>query len=126
MEKASKIVSSALLGMDGETILVNGKVYFVFPPTIKTLAGAGYYLSSFGDEKTIRDIMITLAQSMDACKALSWFIQGDEKLAEELSEGSVEDIVNALEVCTSLISTENFLKLSLLAKNVRNVIAKQR
>lgn len=124
-QNGAKLVSSALIGLDGETVVVNSKAYFVFPPTIKKIAGAGYYISKFGGEKTIGDILKMMSQSTDACKALSWFIQGDDKLADELSQGTIDEIVNGLEACIRLISTENFLRLSLLARNVRNVIAKQ-
>ena len=44
MEKASKIVSAAVLGKDFETVFVNGKAYVIHPPTIHKIAGAGYYL----------------------------------------------------------------------------------
>ena len=45
MEKnAAKIVSSAVLGMDFRTAVINGKVYMIYPPTIHKIAGAGYYL----------------------------------------------------------------------------------
>lgn len=126
MENGARLISSALIGLDGETVVVNGRAYFVSPPTIKKIAGAGYYITKYGGEKTIGDMLKMMSQSMDACKALSWFIQGNEDLADELSNGTINEVVDGLETCIKLISTENFLRLSLLARNVRSVIAKQK
>ena len=55
MEKASKIVSAAVLGKDFETVFVNGKAYVIHPPTIHKIAGAGYYLSDLKDGITVMD-----------------------------------------------------------------------
>ena len=45
-QEGAKIVSSAILGMDFKVVVVAGKSYVIAPPTIKRLAGAGYWLSS--------------------------------------------------------------------------------
>lgn len=126
MDNAAKIVSSAILGMDGKTIIVNGKAYVINPPTIKKLVGAGVYLSDISEKaNSMSDILKSL--SMDnVSHALSWFIIGDDSLFDELSEGTFDEVVSGLEAAYSLISTENFLKLSALARNVANLIAKQK
>ena len=66
MENGARLISSALIGLDGETVVVNGKAYFVLPPTIKKIAGAGYYITKYGGEKTIGDMLKMMSQSMDA------------------------------------------------------------
>lgn len=124
-KKASLLVSSAVLGMDFKTVLVNNKTYIILPPTIKKIAGAGYYLSEIKDAESIRDVLLTLSTD-SAAHALSWLIGGNDDLFEELKEGSYDEIVSALELGYSLISTENFFKLSSLARNVANLIAKQK
>ena len=48
---AAKTVSSAILGMDVEIVMVNNKRYVLHPPTIAKIAGGGYWLSQF-DRKT--------------------------------------------------------------------------
>lgn len=126
MKSAAKVVSSAILGMDFEAIIVNGKSYVIMPPTIHKIAGAGYYLSDLGDFESVRELLMSLSDIKDASKALSWLIQGDESLSEDLSMGTMKEVVNGLEIALSLISVENFMKLSLLAKNVRNLTAKQK
>jgi hypothetical protein len=124
--KAAKIVNGAILGMDYKTVTVNGKVYVIYPPTIKKLAGAGYYLSNINDGVTLKDVISSLGDMEMAAHALSWLIQGDDSLFDEFINGTFEEIVDALETAYSLISTQSFLKLSGLAKNVVNLTAKQK
>lgn len=126
MSKAAKVVSSAILGMDFETIMVNGKPYVIMPPTIHKIAGAGNYLSDLGDGESIKALLLSMKNIESASKALSCLIQGDESLIEELSQGTMEEVVNGLEIALSLISAENFYKLSALTKNVEKLTAKQK
>ncbi|MCR5697770.1 MAG: hypothetical protein K6G73_12425 [Marinilabiliaceae bacterium] len=124
---AAQMVTAALLGYDQKAVSVGGKVYVIPAPTIKRIAGAGYYLSKdLSDGVSLKDVLQKLSQAESLCKALSWFIQGDEGLAEELSNGKYEEIVHGIEVAYSLISIENFIKLSALRKSVAKMIAKPR
>ena len=125
-QKAAKIVSSSILGMDFETIVVNGKYYVVYPPTIYKIAGAAYCLTDLDDASSVKELLQSLKNIGCAARALSYLIKGDDSLYEELAQGPLDEIVKALETCYSLISVENFLKLSILAKNVANLTAKQR
>ncbi len=125
-ENASRLVSSAILGYDGAMVYVNDKRYFIPPPTIHRLAGAGYYLSSMSDGSTICDMLLSLGDAGCLAKALSWFIVGSESLAPELSHASVEEIVSALESAYSLISVKSFIRLSTLARSVASLTAKQK
>ena len=63
----------------------------------------------------------------NAAHALSWFIKRERYLLfDELLKGTFNEIVEGLEIAFSLISAENFYKLSILAKNVQNLTAKQK
>lgn len=126
MGKASKIVNSSILGKDFETVVVNGKAYVVKPPTIHKIAGAGCYLSDLDECNTVMDMLRSLKDIDAASHALSFFIQGDESLHEELSQGTLDEVVKALAIAISMISAENFWKLSALAKNVAILTAKQK
>lgn len=126
MEKASKIVSAAVLGKDFETVFVNGNAYVINPPTIHKIAGFGYYLSDLEERNTILDMLRSLKDIGAASRALSWLIKGDESLSEELSKGTLDEVVEALSVGFSMISAENFYKLSVLARNVAQLTAKQK
>lgn len=127
MEKnASKIINAAVLGKDFETVFINGKVYVIYPPTIHKIAGAGYYLCDLKEAVTVMDMLRSLKDVEMASRALSWLIQGDENLCEELSAGTFDEVVEALATGLSMVSAENFYKLSVLAKNVALLTAKQR
>lgn len=127
MEKnASKIINAAVLGKDFETVFVNGKVYVIYPPTIHKIAGAGYYLCDLKEAVTVMDMLRSLKDVEIASRALSWLIQGDENLCEELSAGTFDEVVEALATGLSMVSAENFYKLSVLAKNVALLTAKQK
>lgn len=125
MEKnATKIVAGAIVGIDFKVVVVNGKAYAIHPPTIAKIAGAASYLSDIEGGETLQDILMSLTSIESATKALSWLIAGNESLSEELAQGTLEEVVSALEQGLMLISAENFIKLSLLARSVQKVIAK--
>lgn len=123
---AAKTVSSAILGVDIKVVLVNDKRYVLKPPTIEKLAGGGYWLSTFDREgkNTIDEIIMAMTDIEPVCKALSWMIQGDESLEEELRKGTLEENLVALCTAFSLVNTKNFQMLSALARNVGRLIAK--
>ena len=123
---AAKIVNSSIIGSDFKTIVVNNKSYIISPPTIHRIAGAGYYLANFPECNTLHDILVSLKDMENAAHALSWFIKGNDSLFDELLKGTFKEIVEGLEIAFSLISAENFYKLSILAKNVQNLTAKQK
>lgn len=126
MSKASKLVAGALLGEDSVTIMVNGKTYCISPPTIIKLVKAAKYLDSFEEGKSLVEILGMLKDLGNACKALSVFIQGDESISDELSKGTLEEVVNGLQTAYSLISIKDFQTLSILAKSAAKMIAKPR
>lgn len=123
-QKASKIVSGAILGLDSETALIDGKVYFIEAPTIAKIAGAGHYLANIGDCESLSDILSNMEHFENYAHALSWLIKGDDSLSETFINAPFEDVVSALSVAFTMISPENFIKLSVLAKSVLRLIAK--
>lgn len=125
---AAKTVSSAILGMDIKVVLVNDKRYVLKPPTIEKLAGGGYWLSTFDREgkNTIDEIIMAMTDINMVSRALSWMIQGDESLAEELAKGTLDENIVALCTAYSMVNTQNFTMLSALARNVGKLIAKQK
>lgn len=126
MENGAKLVADALLGLDSKEIKVADKIYTIKPPTIKRIVGAGRYLADFGDEKEVSDIVQEMGVMDNVAKALSWFIKGDESIAEELAEGTLAEVMSGIEVALQLIDVRNFTMLSTLSRNVKKMIAKQR
>ena len=126
MNKAANIVGSSIIGTDFKTVVIKGKAYTIYPPTIKKIAGASCYLSKIEEGNTLKDMFINLGNLEAVSYALSWFIQGDDSLSKELSNGSIDELADALEMAYSLISAEHFFKLSALARNVALLTAKQK
>lgn len=123
---AAKIVSAAIIGLDGETVVIAGRAYHILPPTIKRLAQAAFYLSDMEEAETLRGLLMSVGNPEPLCNALSCLIRGDESLRDELMEGTMDEVAEAMEVAYSLASVENFWKLSALARNVANLTARQR
>ncbi len=126
MENAAQMVAAALLGKDSVNVRIAGTTYKITPPTIKQIAGAGYWLSDFGEEETDADFVGELKSVDKVAKAVSWLIRGDEELEEELKEGTLGELLQAVTAAMSMIGIQNFAMLSTLAKNVKMLIAKQR
>lgn len=126
MNEAAKIVSDSITGQDFVTVVVNKKSYAIYPPTIHKIAGAASYLSVIGKIETIDDVFRAMKDTPNASHALSWLINDNDDLYEELSKGDFGENIEALKIALSLISTENFLMLSGLAKNVAGLIAQQK
>lgn len=125
-KSAAKVVSAAILGLDGETVIVAGRAYHILPPTIKKIAQAAFYLSDMEEAETLKGLLMTIGKPEPLCNALSCMIRGDESLCSQLMEGTLDEITEALDVAYSLASVENFWKLSALARNVASLTAKQR
>lgn len=122
MNKASKIVSSAILGTDIRVAIVNSKRYVIEPPTIKRMAGAGQYLSDLEINEG-ESVFNGIKEINNVAYALSWFIYGDDKHHEEFLEGTLPEVTEALRMCLELIGVENFTRLLVFARNVQNLIA---
>ena len=125
-KKAAKVVSAAILGLDGETVVIAGRAYHILPPTIRRIAQAAYHLSDMGGAESLRELLMTVGRPEPLCRALSCMIRGDESLCDELMDGTLDEVTDALEVAYSLASVENFWRLSALARNVASLTAKQR
>lgn len=126
MNTGAKLVSEAITGMDFRTVIVGGKSYTVYPPTIHKLAGAISYLSGVQEADNLKDVLLSLGKSEAYSKALSWLIAGDESMSDELAKGTYEENVNALDEAFSMIDSKVFLKAVSLAKNVSLLAAKPR
>lgn len=122
--EGARMVASAIIGLDYRIIVVNDKSYIIHPPTIAKIAGATYWLCETDDGKTLREILVSLSKSENLTKALSWFIQGNEDLGEELTKGTLDEIVNGIEAAFSMIEAQNFMKLSALQRSASLLVAK--
>lgn len=124
---AAKLVSAAILGKELRFVEVNGKVYPMQPPTIHKLAGAAYYLADLADEESkVSEVLYDKDRLESTVKALSYLIDGSERLWEELAEGTMEEIVGGIETAYSLVGVRDFTVLLTLARNASRLTAQQR
>jgi hypothetical protein len=127
MDNSAKIVSDAIIGNDFKTVFINGKAYTLNPPTIIKIAGATSCLSKIENKaQTIPDMLLSCKDAKNYARALSWLIEGDDKLVDELSEGTYEEVVNALCDGFDLISTSVFYKAASLMKTASQLTATPR
>lgn len=126
MSKASKLIADAIIGAGYTIVYVNGKAYPVKPPTIKRLAGAISCISNLEirEGETLKDIFLSCKDCEAYSRALSWFINGDTSLEKELSEGTLEEVVDALSETLDMIGVSPFLKAASLTKNASLLAAK--
>lgn len=118
-------IKDAILG-NGKKISVNDKEYVLKPPNVKRITGAAKYLSELEGGETFKDAVEQMKSVQSACYALSWFIQGDGELAEELSRGTLTDIVGGLSKAIQMISIRDFATISMLAKSLERMAANPR
>lgn len=123
-QDGARMIASAIIGMDYRNVIVNDKTYIVEPPTIAKIAGATFFLCEVGEFENIHDALCSLSKSENLCKALSWFIQGNDALSEELAQGKMSEIVDGLLAAFSMIEAENFTKLSTLLRSAKTLVAK--
>lgn len=123
---AAKLVSDNILGKEEEKVTIAGKEYTIKPPTIHKIAGAAGYLANFGEAKDFSGMVEQMKSLKDVCSALSYFINDDESLTEELSRGTLGEVTGALEVCLKMLSIKDFTMLSTLARSVARMAANPR
>ena len=103
--QAAKTVSDALLGLDFMNVEIGGMVYTIKPPTIKIICRVIHHFSNIG--MTGDNVMEAIKElpeiAGDMLKGISCFICGSEELAENLENGTFEEVRNALEVCFSMM-----------------------
>lgn len=122
--EGARMTAGAVLGLDSRLVKVNGVEYTIPSPTIARLAGACYWLCDIQEANTLRDVIGGMAQLENLARCLSWFIQGDDTLAEELAKAQLSEVMDAIEVAFTLIDVANFIKLSALQRSAATLIVK--
>ena len=127
MNKGARLISEAIAGVDIRVVVVADKRYTILPPTIHKLAGAAYHLSNFtlpAKDATIADTIATINNSKELAAALSWLIQDDDKLTEDLSKGSIGELASAIETAYAMIDMRDFTRAVGIAKCVAELTAR--
>lgn len=126
MSKASKLVSSALLMEDSAKVTIAGKEYTIPAPTIHRIAGAAKWLSEVEGGTDFEAFIGQMKNITSACKALSYFINDNEELTDELMQGTLHEICVALASAIKLLSVQDFSMLSTSARSVARLAANPR
>lgn len=126
MNKAEKLVSSEAVGANIQFVEVNGKMYPVKPPTIDRVAGAVACLSglALNDGATIRDVLNTQENAREYARALSFLIQEDYELTDELAKGTYDEVIEALDTAFGMISGRSFSIAASLTKSASALVAR--
>lgn len=126
MNKAAKIVSSAIVGADFQLVEVNGNMYPVKPPTINRVAGAVACLSglALNEGATIKEMLSVQESAREYARALSFLIQDNYDLADELSQGTFVEVVEALAVAFDMISPRSFSTAASLTRSASLLVAR--
>lgn len=117
------LVARAIAGMECKAFLVDGKRYVVYPPTIRRLCAAGAHLAGFDTGETVGQLLESISDMGRLAKALSCFIEGDERLAGALMDGTPAEVVGGLEAAYSMVDPQVFMKAVSLARSVARLIA---
>lgn len=100
-------------------------VYTIKPPTIKIICRAIHHFSNIG--MTGDNVMEAIKElpeiTGDMLKGISCFICGSEELADNLENGTFEEVKDALEVCFSMMDISVFQCVSSM-RNVSMLAAK--
>lgn len=126
MNKAEKLVSSEAVGANIQFVEVNGNMYPVKPPTIDRVAGAVACLSglALNDGATIRDVLNTQENAREYARALSFLIQEDYELTDELAKGTDDEVIEALDTAFGMISPRSFSIAASLTKSASALVAR--
>lgn len=129
MNKGARLISEALLGIAVRVVVVNGKRYIIESPTIHKIAGAANHLSGFtlpDKDATIADVIATINDTKKLAAALSWLIQDNEKLTDDLSKGTLGELVQGIEAAYQMIDMRDFTNAVGIAKCVAALTARPR
>ena len=126
MNKAEELVSSEAVGANIQFVEVNGTMYPVKPPTINRVAGAVACLSglALNDGKTIRDVLNIQENAREYARALSFLIQEDYELTDELAKGTYDEVIEALDTAFGMISAKSFSTAASLTKSASALVAR--
>lgn len=126
MSKASRLVSSAVLLEDSANVTIAGKEYNIPAPTIHRIAGAAKWLADVEGGTDFEAFIGQMKNITSACKALSYFINDNEDLADELMQGTLHEVCVALASAIKLLSVQDFSILSTSARSVARLAANPR
>lgn len=116
--KAAKLVSEALLGLDVKTVVINGKGYSIAPPTIKIMC-LGFKewakITINTQKQTNIEMIAQIPEIVEhQLKGISYFVDHSnaDKLYKEWMEGDVteHEINSAINIIMGSIDSESVFR----------------
>ena len=98
----------ALVGNDYKEFCINGRIYRVSPPTIEVIALVGDALCDNREGEDIEDVVFNTLHCKSFARAMSRMIARDDTLADGLAQARIEEIVDAIEECLSMLSIDEW------------------
>jgi hypothetical protein len=137
MNEAAKIISESLSGTNFKTVLLAGKAYTIYPPTIKIISRALGPLSQIEMNEKQNELSVIGEIPSNAphiIKSISAFIIGDVKnwrwkayrLGKQLEKATPSELNEALKAAVGLIQGQDFFDCAALAQNVVKMAASQK
>lgn len=134
MDKASELVSKALLGLDIKFVRIGGETYTIKSPSIKTILTATKYFSKLEINENQNEVEIIKDFEKNTpyiTKGIAVFIVGKDnfkarRIAKKLFKGTYKELLNAIVVCVELMGGRDFFAIASLLKNMRKMVAVQK
>ncbi|WP_321437255.1 hypothetical protein [uncultured Bacteroides sp.] len=137
MNEAAKIISESLSGTNFKTVLLAGKAYTIYPPTIKIVVRALGPLSKVDINEKQSELSIIGEIPSNAphiIKGISAFIVGDvnnwrwkaHRLGKQLEKATPKELNEAFKAIIELIQGKDFFDCAAYVQNVVKMAANQR
>ena len=119
----------ANIGMSAEAVSIGGKEYAIHLPSIISMQKIGEYLAQMATSemsgKTLDEAVRMMTDKKTMAKTVSYILQGDELLVDELSNGSSEELQEAIIIYHGM-TIQSMKMLKRLAESVGKLIGKQK
>ena len=119
----------ANIGMSAEAVSIGGKEYAIHLPSIISMQKVGECLAQMATSemsgKTLDEAVRMMTDKKTMAKTVSYILQGDELLVDELSNGSSEELQEAIIIYHGM-TIQSMKMLKRLAESVGKLIGKQK
>lgn len=132
MDKAAKVVSDAILGIDVKYISLHGKVFSVKPPSLKTVLMAIHHLSEVdvADNQNVLSVLFNQEKSVKAlARAIAIILRGGDGIGTWwlarwiMRNTSFKEVKEVFEQVIPLLGGADFFAIASLSKNCRKIAA---
>lgn len=131
MDKATELVSKALLGLDIKMVNIGGRTYAIKSPSIRTILSATRWFAKVEIDDKPTEIGIIKDYEKNTpyiTRGIAIIINGRDgirtrMLANRLTKGTYKELVNALVICIDLMGGQDFFAIASLLKSIRKTVA---